>query len=144
MMMMKNRVRMMFGLTFIMLAFPGLGEPPQVWSRLTQPPYPYLRPSNQCNFFLQNCCTPFFEIWPVLGQDVIVDVQLFLFHPSALLMACDAEREVVVVSRSCCCIVFFSNLVSGKITICKCKSPRNCTDNWSFAGTNKILHLMVM
>ena len=45
---MKNRVRMMFGLTFIMLAFPGLGEPPQVWSRLTQPPYPYLRPSNQC------------------------------------------------------------------------------------------------
>ena len=47
-------------------------------------------------------------------------------------------------SRSCCCIVFFSNLVSGKITTCKCKSPRNCTDNWSFAGTNKILHLMVM
>ena len=38
----ENRLKMVVGITFIILAFPGFGQPPQVWSRLTQPPYPYL------------------------------------------------------------------------------------------------------
>ena len=53
---------------------------------------------------------PFFEIRPVLGQDVIVDIQLFPFHPRVLLAASDAERDVAQLSRSCwrvlsCCLI---------------------------------------
>jgi len=83
-----------------------------------------------------NCCSPFFEIRPVLGQDVIVDVQLFSFHPSILLLvASDAEREVVEEAA----VVLSCNFVSSSITNYKQQTPRNCTDNWSFAGTNKAL-----
>ena len=81
---------MMFAITFIMLAFPGFGQPPQVWSRLTQPPYPYLQPSVKCDKIVKK--QPLFEVRPVLGQDVIVDVQLLPFHPGALLVGSDAER----------------------------------------------------
>ena len=140
MMRLKNRTRMMFAITFIMLAFPGFGQPPQVWSRLTQPPYPYLQTSVDCDKTVKQ--QPLFEVRPVLGQDVIVDVQLFPFHPGALLVGSDAEREVALLSRSCWCIVLFSKLVSSKITTRKRKSPRNCNDNGSFAGTNKILQAL--
>ena len=136
----KNRLRMMFAITFIMLAFPGFGQPPQVWSRLTQPPYPYLQPSVKCDKIVKK--QPLFEVRPVLGQDVIVDVQLFPFHPRAFLVGSDAEREVALLSRSCWCIVLFSKLVSSKITTRKRKSPKSCTDNGSFAGTNKILQAL--
>ena len=82
-MILKMRLKMVVGITFIILAFPGFGQPPQVWSRLTQPPYPYLQPNNQCdNFFVKKKQKPFFEVGPVLGKDVVVDVQLFPFHIS--------------------------------------------------------------
>ena len=138
MMRMKNRIRTMF--TFIMLAFPGFGQPPQVWSRLTQPPYPYLynQMINVTKLSGNNCCTPFFEIRPVLGQDVIVDVQLFLLHPSALPMASDVELEVVEEVA----VVLFCNLMSSTITNYKQQTPRYCTDNWFFAGTNKVLEAL--
>ena len=82
-----------------------------------------------------DCCSPFFEIRPVLGQDVIVDVQLFLLHPSALPMASDVELEVVEEAA----VVLFCNLLSSTITNYKRQTLQNCTNNWSFAGTNKAL-----
>ena len=64
-----------------------------------------------------------------------MDVQLFLFHLSALPMASDVELEVVEEAA----VVLFCNLLSSAITNYKQQTLRNCNDNWSFAGTNKAL-----
>ena len=113
---------MVVGITFIILAFPGFGQPPQVWSRLTQPPYPYLQPNNQCdNFFVKKNKNLSLRSGQFLGR---MWLWMSNFFPSIFPTPQKCRRW-----RNLLSVVIFSNHNSRSIiTNRKHQTQQYCTD----------------